>query len=320
MDRYFKILGIPANSSKEEIKKAYHVKMKALHPDKVHGTSLEDTATFFSAEINEAYNVLMTQYSDKKTTSSNETNQNNQSGFEVENIFIEGSGLLKYTISNNINIIISEIVYQTKNIFPDKVDEIPWTLNTMLSENVKFSMNKHNMNYSMTTYMEGSIRYIVINKRAGKNWYYSCYEINSGYKSEQKPSYNYNTENYTNYSRQNSSYPENNSSFWFFLKIMAVIVIIILVFQQFSNPQSKFNQSRVRTQNSGAVQVFAIVTSCDWLNVRSSPSSVNNNNVIEAIRVNTRVEILNKENNGWTRIRYSNGKIGYVHGSFLSLQ
>jgi len=54
------------------------------------------------------------------------------------------------------------------------------------------------------------------------------------------------------------------------------------------------------------------------LNVRSSPSSVNNNNYIEAIRVNTRVEIIEKVNNGWVRIRYNNGKTGYVHGNYLS--
>lgn len=66
MDRYYRILGIPDYSSKEVIKKAYHEKMKALHPDKVHGTSLEDTATFFAAEINEAYNILMSQHKEKK--------------------------------------------------------------------------------------------------------------------------------------------------------------------------------------------------------------------------------------------------------------
>ena len=62
MERYYTILGIPNNSSKEVVKKAYYTKMKALHPDKIHGTVLEDTATFFTTEINEAYNKLMTQY------------------------------------------------------------------------------------------------------------------------------------------------------------------------------------------------------------------------------------------------------------------
>ena len=59
MDRYFKVLGIASNASEDEIKKAYQIKIKALHPDKVHGTPLENTATFLSAEINEAYDALI---------------------------------------------------------------------------------------------------------------------------------------------------------------------------------------------------------------------------------------------------------------------
>ena len=55
MERYYKILGISRKASKEEIKQAYHNKMRALHPDKVHGTSLEETAHLFSTEINNDY-------------------------------------------------------------------------------------------------------------------------------------------------------------------------------------------------------------------------------------------------------------------------
>jgi len=58
MERYFKILGVPNTASKEEVKQAYHKKMKAVHPDKLNGTPLEDTATFLSTEINEAYHYL----------------------------------------------------------------------------------------------------------------------------------------------------------------------------------------------------------------------------------------------------------------------
>lgn len=62
MDRYYKILDLSSNATKEEIKKAYHDKIKALHPDKIHGTALEETATFFTTEINEAYEILMTNF------------------------------------------------------------------------------------------------------------------------------------------------------------------------------------------------------------------------------------------------------------------
>jgi len=53
------------------------------------------------------------------------------------------------------------------------------------------------------------------------------------------------------------------------------------------------------------------------LNVRSTPSSANNNNVIESIPINTRVEVIQRRNDGWTRIRYNNGKTGYVSDRFL---
>jgi uncharacterized protein YgiM (DUF1202 family) len=36
--------------------------------------------------------------------------------------------------------------------------------------------------------------------------------------------------------------------------------------------------------------------------------------------VNTKVEVLEKANNGWVKIRYSNGKTGYAYGNYISGQ
>lgn len=102
MDRYYRILGLSNNATKEQIKEAYYTKIKALHPDKVHGTSLEDTATFFTTEINEAYELLMSQFGGGKS------NVNQTDCFEEE-IFIEGTGQLRYSLSNNLNEIIMAI-------------------------------------------------------------------------------------------------------------------------------------------------------------------------------------------------------------------
>jgi len=49
---YYKILGVPKNSSQEEIKKAYYKLAHLYHPDKKGG----DEAKF--KEINEAYQIL----------------------------------------------------------------------------------------------------------------------------------------------------------------------------------------------------------------------------------------------------------------------
>jgi len=179
MERYYKILGISSGASKEKIKEAYHTKMKALHPDKVHGTSLEDTATFFAAEINEAYNYLMlhfdeSNYNNQQSASESTSNQKKERRYLESDIFIESYGVLRYSLSDDINIIKNAILKRTgKQI----CDEVEWSLNTGLSENVKRSMNMHNVNYSMTTYIEYSYRRVVINKRSGNNWYIAAYEV-----------------------------------------------------------------------------------------------------------------------------------------------
>jgi len=110
-------------------------------------------------------------------------------------IYLEIKGYLKYTLSNNLNTIINEISHRFRYIIPDSPSQIPFAINHTLSPNVKKSMDKHNLNYSI---------------------------------------------------------------------------------------------------------------------------SVNNSNIIEAIRANTRVEVLERQRNGWVRIRYDNGRIGYVHSNFLS--
>ena len=303
MDRNYRILGIPNKSSKEMIKEAYYTKMKALHPDKIHGTPLEDTATFFTAEITEAYNNLMVQYKEDYVTST----KSNQPSFIEKKIFIESKGFLKYTLSNNINTIINEIYNSEKRTFPDSASQIPWNINPALSQNVKNIMNTHNMKYSMASFWEGNIKYIIINKKENNNWYFSCYEINSKRK-------NTSSSVYKNYPR-NKRNPKQKNQFAVLVKIVIAVVIFGVIFIQF-NKQELRNQPQAG--NPRDAQTFATVISCDWLNVRRTPSAINDSNIIEAIRANTKVEITEKSNNGWVKIRYDTGKTGYVHGSYLS--
>jgi SH3-like domain-containing protein len=57
----------------------------------------------------------------------------------------------------------------------------------------------------------------------------------------------------------------------------------------------------------------------DWLNVRSSAENRGNANRIDTISRNTRVEIIERvRGTNWVRIRYGNGRIGFVDSSFLS--
>jgi curved DNA-binding protein CbpA len=303
MERYYRILGIPNDSSKEIIKKAYYEKIKALHPDKIHGTPLEDTATFFTAEINESYNVLMGQFKEDNASS----NQSNRKNFTEEEIYVENKGYLKYTLSNNLSVIINEIYNRMRCTIPDNPSQILWELNPGLSPNVRWSMNKHNQNYSMTSFFENSIEIVIINKRSGSNWYYAGYEIISQPKKQ-----SVNTETYSNSTRYTSC--SNKNPYWLFLKCVIILVIFGVIFQQCNSQQSA--KSQHQTTNYRVSQVFTTVVSCDWLNVRGTPSSANNN-IIEAIRVNTRVEILERTNNGWVKIKYGNSKTGYVDSNYL---
>jgi curved DNA-binding protein CbpA len=49
---YYDILGVPLNTSKDEIKRAYHILATQFHPDKPHGSEKR------FKEINEAYRIL----------------------------------------------------------------------------------------------------------------------------------------------------------------------------------------------------------------------------------------------------------------------
>lgn len=57
MNKYYKILGVNENSTKEEIKSAYRNLLKKFHPDTYNGD--KNYASKKSAEINEAYAMVL---------------------------------------------------------------------------------------------------------------------------------------------------------------------------------------------------------------------------------------------------------------------
>ena len=147
MERYYKILGISGNATKEEIKSAYHKRIKVLHPDKVQGTSLEETSVFLSTEINEAYHFLMRQFNNRQSSKPNAENF-----YIEEDIYIESVGVLRYSLSNDFSKIKDAIYRRKENWDISYIEKYGWQLNHELSGNVKKAMNKHNVNYSMTSY------------------------------------------------------------------------------------------------------------------------------------------------------------------------
>jgi hypothetical protein len=224
MERYYRILGISNNASKDEIKKAYHEKMKALHPDKVHGTPLEDTATFFTSEINEAYNILMSQSVDKNSSS----NHKNQREYMEEEIYVENVGLLKYSLSNDLVVIVNAVADRAGYIIDDPINTVVWVLNTKLSENVKEAMIKHSMNYSMTIVSEGSVKIVMINRRMGNNWYITAYEVNLENGGEEKSTH-YNNINEKQYKpKPDIPSEKSNAKTGFFIGLLNLLHLIIV--------------------------------------------------------------------------------------------
>ena len=76
-----------------------------------------------------------------------------------------GNRRLTYTLSNNLNSIEQAISTRASQIVD--LNNVTWRVNTALSADVRNLMNQHNVNYSMTTYIDGESRVITVNRRTG---------------------------------------------------------------------------------------------------------------------------------------------------------
>jgi uncharacterized membrane protein YkgB len=93
-----------------------------------------------------------------------------------EEIFVEGTDrLLKYSLSNNLNEIINNIYENSGNLL--NTNNLDWKLNSSLSISVKNLMNKHSVDYSMTTYHENGHKNVIINRRVGEQWFFTGFSI-----------------------------------------------------------------------------------------------------------------------------------------------
>jgi hypothetical protein len=137
-----------------------------------------------------------------------------------EEIFVEGTDrLLKYSVSNNLNDIVSKVYSITGSSIDS--NSMDWILNPSLSISVKNLMNKHNVDYSMTTYLENGYRNIIVNRRVGEQWFYT------GFRTKNTIIQNPNTQN-------NNQYYENTSetsmgTVGCFLGIINLINVIIAI-------------------------------------------------------------------------------------------
>jgi tetratricopeptide (TPR) repeat protein len=163
---YRKLLGLNDHFTKQELKEAYRQCAGKYHPDLyVNAPAHEKQHTLdIMKQINEAYEYLQCKKGMVQTESHN-------SGMEEEEIYVEGTDkFFKYSLSDSLAEIGRAIHARTGTKFD--LDKATWELNTGLSVSVKNLMNQHNVIYSMTTWIEGSHRRIIINRRSGNKWFY----------------------------------------------------------------------------------------------------------------------------------------------------
>jgi len=94
----------------------------------------------------------------------------------IEEVVIlkETKNLLKYTLSNSLDTIRTAVFSRTGHNLDLK--KTIWKLNPELSISVKHLMNSHNVNYSMTTDVRDKVKFVVINMRAGDNWFITGFD------------------------------------------------------------------------------------------------------------------------------------------------
>jgi hypothetical protein len=95
-------------------------------------------------------------------------------GYAEEHIVVEEiQKLLNYSLSNNLDDI--EIAIYSRTGLDIDLNCAYWEINPYLSISVKHLMNKHRVNYSMTTWYEEKQkrRYLVVNMRLGDRWFFT---------------------------------------------------------------------------------------------------------------------------------------------------
>jgi hypothetical protein len=95
-------------------------------------------------------------------------------------ILEETKEVLKYSFSNSLDNIKTVIFDRTGHNID--LENALWRINPELSITVKNLMNSHNVNYSMTICIRGEKKFLVVNMRAGDNWFITGYdEINGSF-------------------------------------------------------------------------------------------------------------------------------------------
>jgi uncharacterized protein YgiM (DUF1202 family) len=97
--------------------------------------------------------------------------------------------------------------------------------------------------------------------------------------------------------------------------LILACIIGLSVFAAHQCNTGNTGQSNTASRPAAPKQYFANVLS-SALNVRSGPSA--DYGIIGKLYQNNRVEIIERYNNGWFKIKYRSGAEGFVNGDYLS--
>ncbi len=87
----YKVLGVSANASDEEVKKAYRELAKKYHPDNYANNPLKDLADEKMKEVNEAYDrIVLERQNGTRSRSSYSSSANSSSFYEIRKMISDG--------------------------------------------------------------------------------------------------------------------------------------------------------------------------------------------------------------------------------------
>lgn len=171
MEKQINIFGIPISSSKDELKKAYNDKYNLYNTNenistkakKITDHSLSDSIETYYSIIKNVGKETLVEY------------KNDPSIYISKEIFVIGQGkFYNYSLANHLNGMENAIIDKTG--FKVNLNKSKWEKNPVLSISVKELMKEFHAKYSMTFWVNGDIRTIVVNWRYGNSFYIKGFE------------------------------------------------------------------------------------------------------------------------------------------------
>lgn len=103
-------------------------------------------------------------------------------------------------------------------------------------------------------------------------------------------------------------------------KVVTIAILFTCVYAGGSNKEvyAAENNNEINQSYRRANDQTGKIKPCDFLNVRSGASV--NNSVVTKVYTNDVVEVLEKNNNGWYKIKPANGQVGWVNGKYVQTQ